>query len=102
MSNEKNPEFGRRVHKELKAADRLTEPWKDVYTDLCGKVRTASVTGVKYFAVFVDSYSGSKHVEFLTSKNHFMFGYIRFISYLGRHPKTLRSDQGSEILNKEL
>jgi hypothetical protein len=46
-----------------------------------GKVRTASVTGVQYFAVFVDSYSGSKHVEFLTSKNHFIFGYKRFISY---------------------
>jgi hypothetical protein len=37
-------------------ADRPIEPWQDVYTDLSGKVRTASVT--KYFAVFVDSYSG--------------------------------------------
>jgi hypothetical protein len=35
-------------------ADRPTEPWQDVYADLLGKVRTASVTGVKYFAVFVD------------------------------------------------
>ena len=51
-------------------ADRPTEPWQDVYTDLSGKVRTASVTGVKYFAVFVDIYSGSKHVEFLLSKDH--------------------------------
>jgi hypothetical protein len=84
------------------AADRPTEPWQDVYTDLSGKVRKASVTGVKYFAVFVDSYSGSKHVEFLTSKNHFIFGYRRFICYLERHPKTLSSDQSTEILNKEL
>jgi hypothetical protein len=84
------------------AADRPTEPLQDVYTDLSGKVRTVSVTGVQYFAVCVDSYSGSKHVEFLTSKNHFIFGYERFISYLGRHPKMLRSDQGTEILNKEL
>jgi hypothetical protein len=83
-------------------ADRPTEPWQDVYTDLSGKVRTASVTGAKYFAVFVDSYSGSKHIEFMSSKNHFIFGYKRFVSYLGRHPKTLRSDQGTEILNKEL
>ena len=97
--------------------DRPTEPWQDIYTDLSGKVRTASVTGVKYFALlgeiyfacrrsispyFVDSYSESKHVEFLTSKDHFIFGYKRFICYLGRHPKTLRSDQGTEILNKEL
>ena len=33
------------------AADRPTEPWQDIYTDLSGKVRTASVTGVKYFAI---------------------------------------------------
>jgi hypothetical protein len=83
-------------------ADRPTEPWQDVYTDLSGKVRTASVTGAKYFAVFVDSYSGSKHIESMNSKNHFIFGYKRFVSYLGRHPKTLSSDQGTEILNKEL
>ena len=83
-------------------ADRPTEPWQDVYTDLSVKVRTASVTGAKYFAVFVDSFSGSKHIEFMNSKNHFIFGYKRFVSYLGRHPKTLRSDQGTEILNKEL
>jgi hypothetical protein len=38
----------------------------------------------------------------MNSKNHFIFGYKRFVSYLGRHPKTLRSDQGTEILNKEL
>jgi hypothetical protein len=82
--------------------DRPTEPWQDVYTDLSGKVRTASVTGAKYFAVFVDSYSGSKHIEFMNSKIHFIFGYKRFVSYLGRHPKTLRSDQGTGILNKEL
>jgi hypothetical protein len=54
-------------------ADRPTEPWQDVYTDLSGKVRTTSVTGAKYFAVFVDSYSGSKHIEFMNSKNHFIF-----------------------------
>jgi hypothetical protein len=83
-------------------ADRPTEPWQDVYTDLSGKVRTASVTGAKYFAVFVDSYSGSKHIEFMNSKNYFIFGYKRFVSYLGRHPKILRSDQGTMILNKEL
>jgi hypothetical protein len=53
-------------------ADRPTETWQDVYTDLSGKVRTASVTGVKHLTVFVDSYSGSNHVEFLNSKNRFI------------------------------
>jgi hypothetical protein len=40
-------------------------------------------------------------LKFLKSKKHYIFGYKRFISYLGRHPKKLRSDQGTEILNKE-
>jgi hypothetical protein len=43
--------------------DRSTEPWQDVYTDLSGKIRTPSVTGALYFAVFVDGYTGSKHVK---------------------------------------
>ena len=64
-------------------ADRPTEPWQDVYTDLSGKVRTASVTGVKYFAVFVDIYSGSKHVEFLLSKDHLHL-WLQLLYFLPR------------------
>ena len=84
--------------------DRSTEPWQDVYTDLSGKIRTPSVTGALYFAVFVDGYTGSKHVEFLKSKKHTSSATNASsltISYVGRHPKKLRSDQGTEILNKE-
>jgi hypothetical protein len=84
--------------------DRSTELWQDVYTDLSGKIRTPSVTGALYFAVFVDGYTGSKHVEFLKSKKHTSSATNASsltISYVGRHPKKLRSDQGTEILNKE-
>jgi hypothetical protein len=68
-------------------ADRPTEPWQDVYTDLSGKVRTASVTGAKYFAVFVDSFSGSKHIESMNSKNHFMCS-LRMNTPALEQPKT--------------
>ena len=30
----------------------VTEPWTDIYTDLSGKIRTRSITGMKYFVVF--------------------------------------------------
>ena len=48
-----------------------TAPWTDIYTDLSGKIRTRSVTGMKYFVVFVDTFTGAKHVNFLVSKKSF-------------------------------
>ena len=76
--------------------DRSTEPWQDVYTDLSGKIRTPSVTGALYFAVFVDGYTGSKHVEFLKSKKH-----TSSATNASSPISVVRSDQGTEILNKE-
>jgi hypothetical protein len=78
------------------------EPWTDIYTDLSGKVRTQSITGSKYFVVFIDTFTGAKHVDFLNSKNHFIHAYNRLVAYLGHHPKVLRSDQGTEIKNAQM
>ena len=71
--NEHRTVFARRANRPAPStpADRPTEPWQDVYTDLSGKVRTASVTGAKYFAAFVDSYSG-----LLNSRAFFSFSHL--------------------------
>jgi hypothetical protein len=52
--------------------------------------------------VFVCTYTGAKHVEFLAHKNHFIHAYRRLVTELGAHPKTFRTDQGTEYLNKEM
>ena len=82
--------------------DRPANPWKDVYIDLSGNISTKSITGAKYFVVFVDSYSAAKHVDFLASKSHFIFAYKSLQIYLGIHPKQIRTDMGREFLSKEL
>jgi transposase InsO family protein len=52
--------------------------------------------------VFVCTNTGAKHVEFLTHKNHFIHAYRRLVKELGAHPRTLRTDQGTEYLNTEM
>ena len=41
-------------------------------------------------------------VDFLASKSHFIFAYRRLVTYLGTHPKQIRTDMGGEFVSKEL
>ena len=52
--------------------ERSHIPWEDIHSDLSGKIATQSARGYKYFIVFVCTYTGAKHVEFLSHKNHFI------------------------------
>ena len=70
--------------------------------NLSGKIFIRSARGYKYFVVFICTATGAKHVEFLAHKNHFINAYRRLVIELGAHPKTLRTDQGTEYLNKEM
>jgi hypothetical protein len=82
--------------------ERSTIPWEDINSHLIGRISTRSARGYKYFVVFICTATGAKHVEFLTHKNHFINAYRRLVIELGDHPKTLRTDQGTEYLNKEM
>jgi hypothetical protein len=82
--------------------DRSTVPWEDIHSDLSGQISTQSARGYKYFVVFVCTYTGAKHVEFLAHKNHFIHAYRRLVIELGAHPKTFRTDKGTKYLNKEM
>ena len=52
--------------------------------------------------VFVCTYTGAKHVEFLAHKNHLIHAYRRLVTELGAHPKTFRTDQGTEYVKTEM
>ena len=43
-------------------------PWQDIYSDLSGKMRISSISGYRYFVVFVCAWSGAKHCEFIARK----------------------------------
>ena len=83
--------------------DRAVDgPWQDVYSDMSGKFRITSITGAKYFCVFVCRWSGAKHVEFLSSKDLYFYAFRRFISKIGHFPKVFRTDQGTEIVSHRM
>ena len=84
------------------AEQRSTIPWDDVHSDLSGKISTKSDKGYKYFVVFVCTATGAKTVDFLAHKNHFIHAYKRFVTMIGNHPRTLRTDKGTEYINKEM
>ena len=82
--------------------ERSHIPWEDIHSDLSGKIANQSARGYKYFIVFVCTYTGAKPVEFLSHKNHFIHAYRSLFTELGAHPHTLRTNQGTECLNKEM
>ena len=81
---------------------RSAVPWEDIHSDLSGKIKTKSTRGYSYFVTFVCTYSGAKVVDFLAHKNHFIHAYKRLVAQLGGHPRTLRTDKGTEYLNKDM
>ena len=48
---------------------RATEPLELVHTDLDGPMRTQAIGGYKYFAGFIDDYSGLARAYYLKSKS---------------------------------
>lgn len=80
---------------------RPTSPWQDIHVDLSGKMLKTS-RGNQYFVPFVCRYTGAKHVDFISKKNHFILAYKRFVATTGSHPSVIRTDLGSEFICKDL
>ena len=79
-----------------------TGPWQDIYSDLSEKMRIPSISGYRYFAVFVCKWSGAKYCKFVARKDHFSDAYRRFLATTGIEPKyilTLRTHQGGIYIN---
>ncbi|GFU59707.1 retrovirus-related Pol polyprotein from transposon TNT 1-94 [Nephila pilipes] len=70
-------------------------PLHFVHSDLCGWMKTQSVSGNYYFLTFVEDYSRYSMIYFLLKKN-------KVLSKFGRTIKVLRSDKGGEYIGKEL
>jgi hypothetical protein len=64
--------------------ERSQIQWDDIHSDLSGKIATQSTRGYKYFVVFVCTYTGAEHVEFLSHKNQII------------HTRTVALSQSSE------
>nr|GEZ32895.1 retrovirus-related Pol polyprotein from transposon TNT 1-94 [Tanacetum cinerariifolium] len=77
-----------------------------LHMDLCGPMRIASINGKKYIMVIVDGYSRYTWTFFLRSKDETPEVLKDFLMMIQRNLQapviTLRTDRGTEFLNKTL
>nr|GEZ40031.1 retrovirus-related Pol polyprotein from transposon TNT 1-94 [Tanacetum cinerariifolium] len=77
-----------------------------LHMDLCGPMRVASINGKKYILVIVDDYSRYTWTLFLHSKDETPEVLKYFLTMIQRNLQasviTVRTDRGTEFLNKTL
>nr|GEZ70481.1 retrovirus-related Pol polyprotein from transposon TNT 1-94 [Tanacetum cinerariifolium] len=76
-----------------------------LHMDLCGPMRVASINGKKYILVIVDDYSRYTWTLFLRSKDETPKVLKDFLTMIQRNlqaPVIVRTDRGTEFLNKTL
>ncbi|GJX75481.1 retrovirus-related pol polyprotein from transposon TNT 1-94 [Tanacetum coccineum] len=77
-----------------------------LHMDLCGPMRVESFNGKKYVLVIVDDYSRYTWTRFLRSKDETPKVLIDFLKLVQRglhaQVRTVRTDKGTEFLNKTL
>nr|GEV04225.1 hypothetical protein [Tanacetum cinerariifolium] len=100
LSKEKRGSFKSKVVPSLKGRLNL------LLMDLCGPMRVASINGKKYILVIVDNYSRYTLTLFLHSKDETPEVLKDFLTMIQRNLQapviTVRTDKGTEFLNKTL
>lgn len=85
--------------------ERSTETLHRIHTDICGPMETSSLSGARYFLLFVDDYSRMTFIYFLKQKNEALNRFKEFKSLVenqqSKKIKVIRSDNGLEFCNKE-
>jgi hypothetical protein len=75
-----------------------------VHADVCGPMNTTSITGVRYFLLFVDDFGRKMWVHFLKLKSNVFKEFQKFKALVenepGCHITSLRSDNGEEFCSK--
>ncbi|UYV80773.1 K02A2.6-like [Cordylochernes scorpioides] len=81
-------------------------PFEAIYVDLCGPMRINSLGGSKYFLTIVDGFSRRIFVEFLKDKlsaaEVLKKFFVKRENELNSKLKRLRTDNGTEFINKNL
>lgn len=76
-----------------------------VHSDVCGPIQIQSMSGCKYFVTFIDDFTRKVFVYVLKNKNQVFKCFVDFKNLTenqtGCKIKTIRSDNGTEYVNKE-
>ncbi|CAL9025450.1 unnamed protein product [Prunus brigantina] len=89
----------------LESSWRATSPLELVHTDICGPMKSESLSGNRYFLLFTDDYSRMSWVYFIRNKSSAFECFMKFKAMTelqsGFKIKSLRSDRGGEFLSGE-
>ncbi|XP_069361062.1 uncharacterized protein [Maniola hyperantus] len=89
-----------------KKAKRATEILELVHSDVCGPIETPSFSGKRYFITFIDDKTRKTFVYFLREKSEVFSVLVEFKilaeSQTGRKLKIIRTDNGTEYVNKRV
>ncbi|CAL2236277.1 unnamed protein product [Prunus armeniaca] len=84
---------------------RAQFPLELVHTDICGPMQIASMSGNRYFLLFIDDYTRMAWVYFLRNKSNTFECFKKFKAMTelqsGHKVKSLRSDRGGEFMSNE-
>ncbi|KAI5313515.1 hypothetical protein L3X38_042691 [Prunus dulcis] len=89
----------------LESTWRASHPLELVHTDICGPMKTDSISGNKYFLLFTDDCTRMSWVYFIRNKSSALECFRKFKAMTelqsGYKIKGLRSDRGGEFLSSE-
>ncbi|CAL1407138.1 unnamed protein product [Linum trigynum] len=85
-----------------KTSWRAKAPLELVHADICGPTRTQSLSGKRYFLLFVDHFTRMMWVFFLEQKSEAFPKFLQFQAVAekesGHQIKTLRTDRGGDFI----
>jgi hypothetical protein len=79
----------------------LLKPWEVTHLDVSGPCRVPSSRGNRYYSLFVCGKRGTKLLVPHRKKTGAQQAYVKFITRIGIHPKTLFTDFVREICSNE-
>ncbi|CAL9022194.1 unnamed protein product [Prunus brigantina] len=89
----------------LESTWRASNPLELVHIDICGPMKTESLSGNRYFLLFTDDYTRMSWVYFIRNKSSALECFMKFKAMTelqsGFKIKSLRSDRGGEFLSGE-
>ncbi|KAI5344347.1 hypothetical protein L3X38_012224 [Prunus dulcis] len=89
----------------LESTWRATSPLELVHTDICGPMKTESISGNRYCLLFTDDCTRMSWVYFIRNKSSALECFKKFKAMTelqsGYKIKGLRSDRGGEFLSSE-
>lgn len=89
--------------KKRKKAEACIQVW---VSDVCGPMKTRTLSGKRYFVLFIDECSRFTHYALLSHKSEVARKFKATVEHVyqekGKYPSIFHADGGGEYVNKEI